>query len=55
MSASVDANEAGLRYVSDKAPGLSRKRRKDGFTFHNPDGSNSLTRKASGIPSVQTT
>lgn len=39
MSASIDAKEAGLRYVTDAAPGLSRKRRKDGFTFHNPDGS----------------
>jgi DNA topoisomerase-1 len=39
MSASVDAKSAGLRYVHDGAPGISRRRVKDGFTFHNPDGS----------------
>jgi DNA topoisomerase-1 len=39
MSASNDAKAAGLRYVSDSAPGISRRRTKDGFTFHNPDGS----------------
>jgi DNA topoisomerase-1 len=38
MSASIDAKEAGLRYVSDSAPGLRRKRARDGFTFHKPDG-----------------
>ena len=36
---SADAKSVGLRYVSDTAPGISRKRVRDGFTFHHPDGS----------------
>lgn len=33
------AREAGLRYVSDEAPGITRRRRGQGFSFHAPDGS----------------
>jgi DNA topoisomerase I len=33
------AKAAKLRYVSDRRPGISRARRADGFTYHNPDGS----------------
>lgn len=33
------ANEAGLRYVSDEAPGISRRRAGKGFTYRRPDGS----------------
>ena len=33
-----DAIEAGLRYVSDTAPGISRQRRGRGFCYRDPDG-----------------
>jgi DNA topoisomerase-1 len=39
MSATIDAKAAGLRSGHDGAPGSSRKRMTDGFSFHNPDGS----------------
>ena len=32
------AEEAGLVYVSDSGPGLSRRRRGKGFSYHDPDG-----------------
>jgi DNA topoisomerase I len=35
----VAARLARLRYVSDKQPGIRRKREADGFTYLNPDGS----------------
>ena len=35
----ADARAAGLRYVSDCQPGLSRQRRGTGFSYHHPDGS----------------
>lgn len=35
---SLDAKAAGLRYVHDTAPGLHRKRGKDGFTYHTHKG-----------------
>ena len=34
----ADARAAGLRYVSDLQPGLSRQRRGKGFSYHHPDG-----------------
>jgi len=37
--AEAAAVEAGLRYVSDERPGISRHRRGKGFTYRNPDGS----------------
>jgi DNA topoisomerase-1 len=33
------AKEAGLRYVSDEKPGITRKRRGSGFAYYAPDGS----------------
>ena len=33
------AEEAGLRYVSDEQPGVTRHRHGRGFTYRNPDGS----------------
>ncbi|HEX6350194.1 MAG TPA: DNA topoisomerase IB [Candidatus Dormibacteraeota bacterium] len=33
-----DAREAGLRYVSDQAPGIRRRRRGDGFAYLDADG-----------------
>src|SRR4051812_31859324 len=39
IDASADAKSARLRYVSDTAKSISRRRGKDGFTFHTPDGS----------------
>ncbi|MDP9019654.1 MAG: DNA topoisomerase IB [Actinomycetota bacterium] len=33
------AEDAGLRYVSDAAPGITRRRRGQGFSYHRPDGS----------------
>jgi DNA topoisomerase-1 len=33
------AEDAGLRYVSDTAPGITRRRRGQGFSYHRPDGS----------------
>ena len=33
------AREAGLRYVSDEMPGITRRRAGRGFTYRNPDGS----------------
>ena len=33
------AKAAGLRYVSDDKPGITRKRCGDNFTYHDPDGS----------------
>jgi DNA topoisomerase-1 len=35
----VSAEEAGLRYVTDEAPGLTRRRAGRGWTYHNADGS----------------
>jgi DNA topoisomerase-1 len=35
----VSARLAGLRYVSDDTPGISRRRNGRGFTFHRADGS----------------
>lgn len=35
---SLDAKAAGLRYVHDTAPGLHRKRGKNGFTYHTHKG-----------------
>ena len=35
----ADARAAGLRYVSDQDPGISRQRRGRGFSYHRPDGS----------------
>ena len=32
------ATEAGLRYVSDMAPGITRKKRGKGFSYEKPDG-----------------
>jgi DNA topoisomerase-1 len=32
------ARDAGLRYVSDQAPGLRRRRRGEHFSYHGPDG-----------------
>jgi DNA topoisomerase-1 len=32
------ALEAGLRYVSDNRPGITRRRRGKGFSYHRPDG-----------------
>ncbi len=34
-----DARAAGLRYVTDRQPGLSRQRRGRGFSYHRADGS----------------
>ena len=34
----VSAREAGLRYVTDARPGISRRRRGAGFTYLDPDG-----------------
>ncbi|MDX1661226.1 MAG: DNA topoisomerase IB [Gemmatimonadota bacterium] len=34
----IAAREAGLSYVSDEAPGLSRHRRGKGWSYHRPDG-----------------
>lgn len=34
-----DANEAGLYYVTDERPGITRRRRGKGFSYHHPDGS----------------
>ena len=33
------AEEAGLRYVTDAEPGIRRRRRGRGFSYHAPDGS----------------
>ena len=33
------AEDAGLRYVSDVRPGITRRRRGRGFSYHRPDGS----------------
>ncbi len=33
------AQGAGLRYVSDAQPGITRRRRGKGFSYHHPDGS----------------
>jgi DNA topoisomerase-1 len=33
-----ELEEAGLRYVADDMPGIRRKRRGRGFSFHGPDG-----------------
>jgi DNA topoisomerase-1 len=33
------AADAGLRYVSDATPGITRRRRGQGFSYHRPDGS----------------
>ena len=33
-----DARAAGLRYVSDREPGISRQKRGTGFSYHRPDG-----------------
>jgi DNA topoisomerase I len=33
------AESAGLRYVSDAEPGITRRRRGQGFSYHRPDGS----------------
>ena len=33
-----EARDAGLRYTSDDQPGITRRRRKDSFTYHQPDG-----------------
>jgi DNA topoisomerase I len=38
-AAEQSARDAGLRYVSDAAPGISRRRRGRGFSYHHPDGS----------------
>lgn len=35
---SVGVKEAGLRYVSDKRPGITRRRRGKGFSYYRPDG-----------------
>ncbi|MEZ4235155.1 MAG: DNA topoisomerase IB [Myxococcota bacterium] len=35
----ASAARAGLRYVSDDEPGLTRRRRGKGFSYHRPDGS----------------
>ncbi len=35
----ADAREAGLRYVTDSAPGIGRRRRGDDWVFVKPDGS----------------
>ena len=40
------AQEAGLRYVSDTAPGISRKRSGNGFTYVGPDGRRITDKKA---------
>ena len=32
------AREAGLRHVSDDMPGITRRKRGKGFTYHDPDG-----------------
>ncbi|HSH22645.1 MAG TPA: hypothetical protein VK975_01115, partial [Acidimicrobiales bacterium] len=37
--AAVAADEAGLRYVSDAMPGLTRRRQGRGFSYRRPDGS----------------
>ena len=34
-----DADEADLYYVTDEQPGISRRRRGKGFSYHHPDGS----------------
>ena len=34
----VVADQAGLRYVSDSMPGITRRRSGTGFTYRNPDG-----------------
>ena len=34
-----DADEADLYYVTDERPGISRRRRGKGFSYHHPDGS----------------
>ncbi|MCB1884554.1 MAG: DNA topoisomerase IB [Geminicoccaceae bacterium] len=34
-----EAKAAGLRYVSDETPGITRKRRGKGFSYYAPDGS----------------
>lgn len=33
-----DADEAGLYYVTDERPGITRRRRGKGFSYHHPDG-----------------
>ena len=38
-SPEADARAAGLRYVTDRRPGISRRRRGRGFSYHRPDGS----------------
>src|SRR5690606_7733162 len=38
-AAAEAAASAGLRYVADDEPGLSRRRRGRGFSYHRPDGS----------------
>ncbi|OZC03490.1 DNA topoisomerase IB [Rubricoccus marinus] len=35
----ADAQAAGLQYVTDQQPGISRQRRGRGFSYHRPDGS----------------
>lgn len=37
-SPEASARRAGLRYVTDDAPGISRVRRGKGFSYHQPDG-----------------
>jgi DNA topoisomerase-1 len=37
--AELAAEEAGLRYVTDAEPGIRRRRRGRGFSYHAPDGS----------------
>ena len=37
--AQAAAREAGLRYVTDEEPGVTRRRRGRGFSYHAPDGS----------------
>src|SRR4051812_3898834 len=34
-----DADEADLFYVTDERPGIARRRRGKGFSYHHPDGS----------------
>ena len=35
----ADARAVGLRYVTDRQPGISRRKRGRGFSYHRPDGS----------------
>ncbi len=42
----ASARRAGLRYVSDEEPGITRRRRGKGFSYHRPDKSGSLIRGA---------